>query len=236
MSPISFRAMTALLAVLCAMPMLGALQGCQTLAPARVDFSTPAAPPSAPATPAPAAATGSIYQTASYRPLFEDYRARLVGDSITIQIVESVSASQTNTSSVDKAGKVDSSVTALPFLSSTNSLLGKLSAAGSSDNSFTGKGSTQTSNAFTGTIAANVTQVLPNGHLIVSGEKQVGVNQAVDVLRFTGEVDPRTIQTGNVVNSTQVANVRVEQRGRGAQADSQAMGWLARFFLNLLPI
>ena len=106
---------------------------------------------------------------------------------------------------------------------------------GASDNSFSGKGSTQTSNTFTGTITATVTQVLPNGHLVISGEKQVGVNQAVDVLRFTGEVDPRNIQAGNVVLSSQVANVRLEQRGRGQQADSQALGWLARIFLNVLP-
>lgn len=218
--------------------MLG-LQGCQTLAPARVDFTSPT-PPAAPAAvplaqAAPTAATGSIYQDASYRPLFEDFRARLVGDSITIQIVESLTASQSNTSTQDKTGTVSETVTALPLLSSTSSVLGKLAAGGTSDNKFSGKGATQTANTFTGTITAVVTQVLPNGHLIVSGEKQVGVNQAVDVLRFTGEVDPRFIQTGNTVASSQVANVRLEQRGRGQQADSQALGWLARFFLNVLP-
>jgi flagellar L-ring protein FlgH len=53
------------------------------------------------------------------------------------------------------------------------------------------------------------------------------------VLRFAGQVDPRNIQPGNSVQSTAIANVRVEHRGRGAQADANAMGWLSRFFLSV---
>jgi flagellar L-ring protein FlgH len=81
-----------------------------------------------------------------------------------------------------------------------------------------------------------VRQVLPNGHLLIAGEKQIGVNSNVDVLRFSGQVDPRSIQPGNSVPSAQIANVRLEHRGRGAQADAQAMGWLSRIFLSVLPI
>jgi len=55
-------------------------------------------------------------------------------------------------------------------------------------------------------------------------------------LRFSGQVDPRAIQPGNSVQSSQVANVRLEHRGRGAQADAQAVGWLSRVFLSVLPI
>ena len=77
--------------------------------------------------------------------------------------------------------------------------------------------------------------VLPNGHLMISGEKQIGVNRNVDVLRFSGQVDPRAIAQGNAVASTSVANVRIEQRGRGATSDAHAVGWLSRFFLNIAP-
>ena len=56
------------------------------------------------------------------------------------------------------------------------------------------------------------------------------------MLRFSGQVDPRSIQPGNVVPSAQVANVRIEQRGRGQQAEAQSMGWLSRFFLSLWPV
>jgi len=182
----------------------------------------------------PAIANGAIFQPVQYRPLFEDYRARLVGDSITVQIVEKVSASQSSTSSIDKSGKLSASVTALPGISPNS--FNRASAAGSSSNTFDGKGSTQNTNDFSGTITAIVTEVLPNGHLVIAGEKQIGVNHNVDVLRFSGQVDPRSIQPGNVVPSAQIANVRIEQRGRGQQADAQGIGWLGRFFLNVLPI
>jgi flagellar L-ring protein precursor FlgH len=71
---------------------------------------------------------------------------------------------------------------------------------------------------------------------VISGEKQIGVNANVDVLRFSGQVDPRSITPGNAVASTAVANVRVLQRGRGQAAEAQSMGWLARFFQSVLPI
>ena len=99
-----------------------------------------------------------------------------------------------------------------------------------------GKGGTQNSNNFSGTITATVVEVLPNGHLVIAGEKQIGVNDSVDVLRFSGQIDPRAIQPGNQVASAQIANVRLEQRGRGAQADAQEIGWLSRFFLTVMPI
>jgi len=220
-------------AVICA-AVLAALSGCEQLNPRpRVDVATPiyAAPP---AYVAPAVANGSIYQAAQYRPLFEDYRARLVGDSITVQIVEKISATQKSTSSIDKSGSVAAGITALPFLSANS--FNRASAAGTSKISSAGAGTTENSNDFSGTITAVVTAVLPNGHLVVAGEKQIGVNHNVDVLRFSGQVDPRMIQTGNVVASAQIANVRIEQRGRGAQAEAQGIGWLSRFFLNVLPI
>ena len=210
------------------------LSGCGTL------YQTPhvevakALPAKAQPVAMPPAANGSIFQSTQYRPLFEDHRARLVGDTLTVQIVEKVSASQKSTSSIDKAGTVSSSITALPLLKV--SALTRANAAATSGNSFSGKGSTENTHDFSGVITSVVTEVLPNGHLIVTGEKQIGVNQNVDVLRFSGQVDPRAIQLGNSVASAQIANVRIEHRGRGAQAEAQGIGWLARFFLNVLPI
>ena len=176
---------------------------------------------------------GSIYQGATYRPLFEDHRARLVGDTLTINITERVSASQTSTSELSKSGSLAASVTALPGIASNS--FGRAGAAATSANDNKGKGSNQNTNEFTGAITAVVTAVLPNGHLMISGEKQIGVNHNVDVLRFSGQVDPRMIAQGNAVPSTSVANVRIEQRGRGAVSDAHAVGWLSRFFLNLAP-
>lgn len=207
--------------------------GCAALAPPRVEVANTA--PVMPVTVImPVVANGSIFQNGQYRPLFEDHRARLVGDSLTVNIIEKVSATQSSTSSIDKSGAIEASVSALPFISPN--ALRRGSASGSSSNTFQGKGATENTNDFSGTITVIVTGVLPNGHLQVAGEKQIGVNTNVDVLRFSGQVDPRAIQSGNSVPSVQVANVRVEHRGRGAQADANAIGWLSRFFLNVLPI
>lgn len=178
-------------------------------------------------------ATGSLFHNATYRPVFEDRRARLIGDTVTIQIVENITASQKSTSTVDRTGSVDGGIKAFPFLKSNT--LDKLSLEASSSNTFSGKGGTESANTFTGSITATVVDVLPNGHLVLTGDKQIGVNQNVDVLRFSGTVDPRAIQPGSIVSSTQVANARIESRGRGQQQEAQAIGWLARFFLTVLP-
>ena len=228
------RFATALACAVIFAAVLAALSGCEQLNPRPpVDLATPIYRAPEPVV-QPAVANGSIYQAQQYRPLMEDHRARLVGDVLTINIAEKLSATQSATSTIDKSGKISGSVTNVPFVSP--SWLTKLTTGGSTENSSSGKGQTQNVNDFSGVITATVINVLPNGHLMVRGEKQVGVNQNVDTLQFTGQVDPQTIGPGNVVQSTQVANVRVQQSGRGAQADAQAMGWLSRFFLNLLPV
>ena len=212
------------------------LAACETINPRPpVDIAQPTSirPQAAPA---PVINNGSIFQATQYRPLFEDHRARLVGDTITVQIVEKIAATQTATSSIDKSGTVSAGVTALPGIAANSFTAGRASVGINSANTYAGKGSTVNSNDFSGTITATVIEVLPNGHLLISGEKQIGVNHNVDVLRFSGQVDPRAIQSGNTVPSAQIANVRIEQRGRGAQADAQGIGWLGRFFLNVLPI
>jgi flagellar L-ring protein precursor FlgH len=199
-----------------------------------VDVVQPTAATPVAVAPVPAPANGAIFQVDRYRPLVEDHRARLVGDTLMVQITEKISATQKSNSSVDKSGSIEAGITALPGVKAAR--LARANAAGESANTFAGKGVTESSNDFSGTITATVVRVLPNGHLIVAGEKQIGVNANVDVLRFSGQVDPRAIAPGNSVLSTQIANVRVEQRGRGQAAEAQSAGWLSRFFLTMWPI
>ena len=217
---------------LLAMALLPALGGCSFIGPHVQVADTQPVQLAAPQ--APVVSNGSIFLAATYRPLFEDHRARLVGDTLTVQIVEKVSATQKSTSSVDKTGTLSASVTALPGVKPA--AFARATADGTSSNSFEGKGTTENSNDFSGTITVIVRGLLPNGHLLIAGEKQIGVNQNVDVLRFSGQVDPRAIQAGNSIPSASIANVRLEQRGRGAQAEAQAVGWLSRIFLSVMPI
>jgi flagellar L-ring protein precursor FlgH len=213
----------------------GLLSACAvvTTPPVEMHTTAPMLPPVA-ATPQPT--TGAIFVAASHRPLFEDRRARLPGDTVTIQIEETLNASQQSTTKLDRSGKVESSVSALPFGIGNAALLGKLGVGAGSTTSGSGDGKTNSSNTFTGVITVTVLQVLPNGNLLVSGDKQIGVNQNVDVLRFSGVVNPVTIRAGNVVSSTQVADARLEQRGRGDVGRVQGLGWLSRFFLSIAPV
>ena len=165
--------MNSLLRTFAAVLPLVSLAACETVMPttAKVDFPTATAPdmPASGPTPIPAQTfvaqaampqapvTGSIYQAAAYRPLFEDHRARLVGDTLTIQIVEKISASQSANSTVDKTGDISGSVTALPGVKS--SWLGGAKVGASSSNTFEGKGATTSNNDFTGTITATVVGV-----------------------------------------------------------------------------
>ncbi|KJS73920.1 MAG: flagellar L-ring protein FlgH [Comamonadaceae bacterium BICA1-1] len=225
--------MSALLALLAA---AWALSGCTALSQIpEVDLvPAPRTLEIAPVQPAAGAPlNGSLFNAASFRPGFEDHRARLVGDVLNIQISERLRANQESSTTVNRNSEISAGVSALPFTGAR--MLGRLDTGAETENRFNGDGSTEASNTFTGSIVAVVTQVLPNGHLIVVGEKQIGVNQNVDVLQFSGTVDPRTIRPGNTVQSTQVANVRVLSRGRGAQADAHTFGWLSRFFLTLMP-
>jgi flagellar L-ring protein precursor FlgH len=208
------------------------LAGCGALYP-HVEMPVPTAPAVPAPAPAPQPANGAIFDAARYRPLFEDYRARLPGDTLVVSISEKVSASQKSTSSIDKSSAINGTIKALPGVNATK-ILGRASVDASTANTFAGKGATENSNDFSGTITVTVRDVLPNGHLLIAGEKQIGVNANVDVLRFSGQVDPRAIQPGNSVQSTQIANVRLEHRGRGAQADAQAVGWLQRVFLSVV--
>ena len=182
-----------------------------------------------------AVANGAIYQAAAYRPMFEDPRPRFVGDILTINISEKFSASQQKNTSTSKVGSVATDPTNIQLPIGVFQGLNGIGVSGGSSNKFDGKGSTASDNSFTGTITVTVIDVLPNGNMVVSGEKQIGNNQQVETIRFSGVVNPITILAGNVVSSAQVADARIELRGRGAVDEAQVLGWLGRFFLSFLP-
>ena len=219
-----------------ALLLAAAIGGCGTVPqPAQVDFSS--APPT-PNYPQRAAPTnpGGLFQPASYRTSFEDYRARQVGDIVTITITENVAASQKTTSATQRSNAVSGGVTAVPgFVFPGTAAENLLNIGGSSSVNFAGQGDNEAANTFTGSITATVTEVLPNGNLQITGEKQIGLNHNVDVMRFTGTVDPRSILPGNTVASTAVSNVRVESKGRGPNYEAHNPGWLTRFFMNIYP-
>lgn len=179
------------------------------------------------------AGNGSIFQAAASRPLFEDRRARYVGDTLIVSIVENTSASTKSNGKAERAGSVTAGVTALSGV--PNLGLKGLNVGGNQTNTFDGKGESAASNLFSGTMTVTVIEVLANGNLLVSGEKQVSIGPGNEYVRLSGVVNPYTITAANTVNSSQIADARVEYKSSGYIADAQNMGWLARFFLNVLP-
>jgi flagellar L-ring protein FlgH len=103
-------------------------------------------------------------------------------------------------------------------------------------NKFEEKGAQASSNTFTGTLAVTIVEVLLNGNLLVSGEKQVAFDKGVEYVRFSGVVSPQTIGAGNVVSSTQVADARLEYRTNSRIDKAELMSQLARFFLSFAPL
>lgn len=172
---------------------------------------------------------GAIFQANAYRPAFEDRRARLVGDTLTISITERTNAVKAGASSGNKSSSASFGLPGFaqgPF-GATASANGATKHADGDNQS--------ASNTFNGVIGVTVVEVLQNGNLIVAGEKQIAMNKGIEFIRFSGMVNPDTIATGNVVPSTQVADARVEYR-TNSQIDKAEMASMAsRFFLSLLP-
>ena len=172
---------------------------------------------------------GAIYQTNTYRPAFEDRRARHVGDVINVVITESTSAVKNGASSGSKTGSVNFGVPGV-----LQSRLGAQMAT-SADNKFSDADAQSLSNTFRGTIGATVVEVLPNGNLVIAGEKQVGLNKATEFIRISGMVNPDSIANGNTVASTAIADARVEYRTQSNIDRAEVQSMLSRFFLSLLP-
>jgi len=171
---------------------------------------------------------GAIFQTSTYRPAFEDRRARHVGDVINVVITESTSAVKNGASAGSKSGSVNFGIPGvLQNRFGTN-------VATSADNKFADADSQTLSNSFRGTIGATVVEVLSNGNLIIAGEKQVGMNKATEYIRISGMVNPDSIN-GNSVPSTSIADARVEYRTKSNIDGAEVQSMLSRFFLSLLP-
>ncbi|MGB0127017.1 MAG: flagellar basal body L-ring protein FlgH [Rhodocyclaceae bacterium] len=182
---------------------------------------------------APAVANGAIFQAGYVRPLFEDRRARYVGDTLTVQLAEKTQASKKASTSADRDQTLALSVPTV--IGVPGKSFQGVDVEASNKNKFAGKGDSAANNDFTGTITVTVIEVLPNGNLLVSGEKQLSINQGDEFIRFSGVVNPNNVTGSNTVQSTQVADARIEYKADGVIDSAQVMGWLSKFFLTFLP-
>jgi len=217
------------LIVISAMLLLGACTGMPVRDDPNYAATLPAAPPPA------AQSNGAIYQSGYDIALFQDNKARHVGDTLTVQLVEKTAASKKASTNTKKDTNVDIDTPDFVLGSPiSRNGLNPFDVAGSSSSDFSGEGDSSQSNSLSGDITVTVAEVLANGNLLVRGQKRLTLNQGEEFVQISGIVRPVDIRTDNTVLSTQLADARIGYSGRGAVHDANAMGWMARFFNSFI--
>jgi flagellar L-ring protein precursor FlgH len=177
--------------------------------------------------PAPQPATynpNSLWRTGS-RAFFKDQRAHQVGDLLTVSVNITDKASIANETQRSRTNKEDSGITDFIGAKTINNpakavLPGRILTADSTASS-DGKGSVDRQEALQTNVAAVVTQVLPNGNLVVEGKQEIRVNFEMRELIVAGIVRPEDIQSDNTIDSTKIAEARIAYGGRGQITDVQ---------------
>ncbi|MET3055085.1 flagellar basal body L-ring protein FlgH [Pseudomonas alkylphenolica] len=175
---------------------------------------------------------GGLYRFANGGSLYQDKRALKVGDILTVVLDESTQSSKSAGTSFGKRTGLDIEVP---------TVLGKaypdLQTSAAAGRNFDGSAKSSQQNTLRGSIAVTVHKVLPNGTLLVKGEKSLRLNQGDEFIRLAGLVRVDDINRYNQVSSQSVANARISYAGRGVLNDSNSAGWLARFFTHpLFPL
>lgn len=175
---------------------------------------------------------GSLYRENVALNLFGDRKASRVGDIITVILEERTSSSKSATVEVTKESETatvaENGGTVFGLTPSIGNV--NLGVNLGSDREFTGESEADQSNQLTGSISVTVTDIYPNGTLVVRGEKWITLNKGEEFIRISGIVRPDDVSPENTVMSTKIANARIQYSGTGQLAEAQEMGWLTRFF------
>lgn len=174
--------------------------------------------------------TGSIVNLTSRRDLYGNGRASQVGDIISVTLSENTSASKNANTSVDKSS---STVLAAPTIFGRTLNRFNTSISGPTT-AFQGEGQSDISNSLNGSISVTVHEVLPNGILIVRGEKWLNLNQGDEYIQISGMIRPQDISADNTVSSEKLADARISYSGTGQIGSANVMGWLSKFFISAL--
>ena len=171
---------------------------------------------------------GAIFKKSSHISLFENYRARSVGDVITVIVNEQVSADKKNIATDNKQGAID-------FQATGNNISNwQASEKGAVQNS--GRATGSSSYNFVGAVAVTVVDVLENGNLLVSGEKQIGMDKGTEFIRVSGIVTPNLIDATNTISSNRLADARIEYRSNSSIDGSEILKAINRVFSAFLLI
>lgn len=174
--------------------------------------------------------SGSLFAQNYSNSLYSDNKARHEGDIITVVLKERTQASKNAKTEMQK----DSSTSFEPMLGLGGrnvSVAGNVLQFGADSTSdYKGDAKADQSNSLVGNISVNVLQVLNNGNLVIRGEKWLTLNTGKEYIRLTGVIRSQDVDVNNTVESTKIANARIEYSGTGAHHNGQSPGWLSRFF------
>jgi len=179
---------------------------------------------------------GSVWTpTSLFSDLTSDLRARRVGDIVTILVQEKASAVSSGTVKTQRNSSLQGSITAAGGITRPTGPLANLAKA-STSSALDGQGATTRDTTLNATISAVVTQVLPNGSLVIQGTKNVKINSENQVLGLRGIVRPVDLSTTNMVSSDRVAQMDLQVNGKGVVADSVKRQFiLYRLLMSVLP-
>jgi len=182
---------------------------------------------------------GSLYQPRTFIGIYQDTPpARQIGDKIKIEIAENSSGSNKTNTQFTRSNSVATKGPGTQNQNMNSLLKGllNLDAQASGKDDFSGEGKTENTSSLKGKLAASVINVLPNGNLMVAGERSMAFNGAVNTLRFSGVVNPKDLKPGNTVASEDVMEARLEQSGKGMVADSNSKSWLQKMLSDSLLV
>jgi len=180
--------------------------------------------------PGPSYEPGSLWATDRAGSLFEDTRARRVGDLVMVRVDENA----TGTKKAETSTSRDSSLSTGIDTFFTAPVTGRNINVGVS-NTYDGTGATTRSGKLSALVAAVVTEVLPNGNLVIEGSREIQVNDEMQIIRLSGVVRPVDISASNVVLSSRIADAAITYTGVGTVDEKQRPGWFARLFDYLTP-
>lgn len=173
--------------------------------------------------------TGSIFQAGTEMVLYEDVKARRVGDILTVLLVEETSGENSADNNINQSTEMNVQTPTFGGRTHPNMNIGL-----GSENSFNGQSGSSQSNRLNGSIAVTVHEVLPNGNLVIQGEKRIRINQGDEYIRLQGVVRTKDIGTFNTLYSTQVADARITYAGRGTNSQNTTPGWAAKILFSPL--
>jgi len=178
--------------------------------------------------------SGAIYAAGRDIRLFEDRKANRVGDILTVRLVEQTDASKSSQTSTDKSTDATLGNPTVFGTVLTHKGIPLFDGSLGGEQAFDGKGSSSQSNSLAGDITVTVVDRLPNGNLVISGDKWVTLNQGQEFIRLSGVIRPDDIQPDNTLVSTRIANAQITYSSKGVLAAANRMGLISRFFHSIL--